>query len=276
MKTIKNAFVVFVIVSLLTSVTIRQAFLQKTLAQEMGAPVQQAPPEKQASASSLRRLFLLDSQTDKQKRTEEELTTRQKSEREEQKKATKELKKEQKREREELKSEQKKEQEALYKEQEAEKAKIIELQTRKTAKTLTVAREKQIKVSKKSKRYVEITTSENDPIYIASAAVLDAKTMFLKIKKVEFNYKLVIKNQTPKIINSFLIIWERSITFLDTQTLTKETKISKPMVPYEKRIVEYNEVDSKRPGEVYRVKIARVIFEDGTEWINPAASITKL
>ena len=69
-----------------------------------------------------------------------------------------------------------------------------------------------------------------------------------------------------------LIIWERKIPFTETLTIQKETKISRPIVPYERRIVEYNDLDSKREGETYRVKIASVVFEDGTQWKNPVLS----
>jgi len=130
-------------------------------------------------------------------------------------------------------------------------------------------RKKEIWEVKRLKRYVEVITNEEDPIYITKANVLDSKTEFLQVKDMEFQYKLKIKNQTPKIINSALIIWERKKPFSDSSTIMRETKISKPIVPYEERIVEYNELDSKRQGETYKVKITNVIFEDGTQWKNP-------
>ena len=126
-----------------------------------------------------------------------------------------------------------------------------------------------IRKTKKSGRYIEIITNENDPLFIASADVLNAKTEFLKIKDVEFKYKIKVQNQTPKIINSALIIWERELPFNPSQTILKETTISKPFIPYEKRIIEYNDLNSKREGESYKVKVANVIFEDGTQWKNP-------
>ena len=58
--------------------------------------------------------------------------------------------------------------------------------------------------------------------------------------------------------------------FTEGLTILKETKISKPIIPYEKRIVQYNDLDSKRQGEEYRVKVAKIVFEDGTQWKNPA------
>lgn len=130
-------------------------------------------------------------------------------------------------------------------------------------------REKEIRKAKYTKRYVEIVTNENDPIYIEDAAVQDSKTAFLKIKDVEFKYKVILKNQTPKIINSILIVWERGIPFTESLTISKPIKISKPMIPYERRTVHFNDNDSKRQGELYKVKVAKVIFEDGTQWRNP-------
>ena len=143
-------------------------------------------------------------------------------------------------------------------------------ENKKLAMTLIKEREEEIKTVHKAKRHVEIITNESDPLYITKADVLDAKTSFLKIKEVEIKYKLEIHNQTPKIINSVLVIWERKIPFLESQTVIKETKISKPIIPYEKRVVEYNDLDSKREGEIYTVKIANIIFEDGTQWKNPS------
>lgn len=129
---------------------------------------------------------------------------------------------------------------------------------------------KEIKKVKKVKRTVEVVTNENDPLYIFDASVLNAKTQFLGIKHVELKYKIVVHNQTPKIINSALIQWERKIPFGESQAILKETKISAPITPYEKRVIEYNDLDSTRQGELYKVKIANIIFEDGTQWKNPA------
>ena len=126
-----------------------------------------------------------------------------------------------------------------------------------------------VRKTKRSGRYIEVITNENDPLFIASADVLNAKTEFLKIGGVEFKYKIKVQNQTPKIINSALIIWERKLPFNPSQTILKETTISKPFIPYEKRIIEYNDLNSKREGESYKVKVANVIFEDGTQWKNP-------
>lgn len=133
-------------------------------------------------------------------------------------------------------------------------------------------RNKQIRKTKRTKKYVEITSSEEDPLFITDAYVKNTKSEYLKLKGVEVKYNLKLLNQTPKIINSVLIIWERKIPFTETLTIQKETKISRPIVPYERRIVEYNDLDSKREGETYRVKIASVVFEDGTQWKNPVLS----
>ena len=138
------------------------------------------------------------------------------------------------------------------------------------ARDLIIKREKEIKTVHKTKRYVEVVTNENDPLFIAKANVLDSKTNFLKIKGVEIKYKLEVYNQTPKVINTVLIVWERKIPFSESQTVVKETKVSKPITPYEKRIIEYNDLDTTRQGETYKVKIANIIFEDGTQWKNPS------
>ncbi len=126
-----------------------------------------------------------------------------------------------------------------------------------------------VKEVKNSDNTVEVITDEEDPLYIKKAQVLKSKTDFMEIKDVEFKYRLELNNQTPKIINFVLIVWERKIAFNDTQTLSKEMKVAKPITPYEKRIVEYNELDSRRNGETYKVKISRVVFEDGTQWNSP-------
>lgn len=130
-------------------------------------------------------------------------------------------------------------------------------------------RKAEIKLTKKRKRHVEIITNENDPIYILDAEVKDSISDFLKIENVEFKYWLKLHNQTPKIVDSVFIIWERKIPFTESLTISKKTKISKPFIPYEKRVIEYNDLDSKREGESYSVKIARIVFEDGTQWLNP-------
>ena len=145
-----------------------------------------------------------------------------------------------------------------------------------TARNEIYDRNKAIRKIRHSKKLIEIITSENDPLYIKKALVLDSKTNYLKIKDVEYKYKLELLNQTPKIINSALIIWERKTPFTESLTIMKETKISKPIVPYEKRIVEYNDLNSKREGESYRVKIAKILFEDGTQWKNPAYKEARL
>lgn len=143
------------------------------------------------------------------------------------------------------------------------------LKNKDLAKNVLKEREKEIKKVKKLKRTVDVITNEGDPLFITDARVLNAKTSFLKIKDVELKYKLTVHNQTPKIISSALILWERKIPFGDSQRILKETKVSKPIIPYEKRVIEYNDLDSTRQGEVYKVKIANIIFEDGTQWKNP-------
>ena len=178
----------------------------------------------------------------------------------------------------ELKEKQKKEKEELIKKLQTEKEKEEtlkektsqeELKNKAQAQEQIYKRNKEIKQARKKDRNVEVTTSENDPLYIQRADVLNTKTKFLKIKNVDLKYKLVLHNQTPKIINTALIIWERRIPFTESQTILKEVKISKPVIPYEKRVVEYNDLNSRREGETYKVKIAKVIFEDGTQWSNP-------
>ncbi len=131
------------------------------------------------------------------------------------------------------------------------------------------ARGKQLIKLKKSDKVIEVIRNNDDPLYITDADVLNGKTAFLGVKDIEFKYRLRLENQTPKVINSVLLIWERKLPFTESQTLMKETKFSKPILPYEYKIFEYNEMDSKRGGELYRVKIAKVIFEDGTQWKNP-------
>ena len=128
--------------------------------------------------------------------------------------------------------------------------------------------EKILNVKKRGK-FIEVITNENDPVYILDARILKTRTDFLGIKDVEYKYRVRLHNQTPKIINSLLLAWERKIPFIDTQTIAKEFRVSKPITPYEKRVVDYNEIDSKRNGESYKVKIIRVIFEDGSQWKNP-------
>ena len=184
-----------------------------------------------------------------------------------------------------LKNRQKLETEELKKKQESEKVrevtlqkKIIEKQAENMLAVQKVINERDLEIRevKKNNNTIEIITNEEDPLYIKKAQVLNSKTSFLGIKDVEFKYKLELHNQTPKIINFVLMIWERKPAFNDTQTLAKEVKVAKPIIPYEKRIVEYNELDSKRNGETYKVKIAKIVFEDGTQWKNPAVKDKEL
>lgn len=169
-----------------------------------------------------------------------------------------------------LREKQRNEKKELKQKQEARTAEVKKIRNEKLeAKGQINDRLEEIRKARWSKRSIEIITDENDPIYIVNADVLEGKTEFLKIKNIDYKYKLVLVNQTPKIINSVLIIWERKIPFTETLTIAKKTKISRPMIPYEKRIVQYNDLNSKRDGEIYKVKIAKVLFEDGTQWKNP-------
>lgn len=184
-------------------------------------------------------------------------------------------------ERAELLLKEKKERAALREKQKNEKNELKQKQEARTAEVKKIRNEKleakgqindrlaEIRKARWSKKSIEIITDENDPIYIVNADVLEGKTEFLKIKSIDYKYKLSLVNQTPKIINSVLIIWERRIPFTETLTIAKRTKISRPIIPYEKRIVQYNDLNSKREGETYKVKIAKVLFEDGTQWKNP-------
>ena len=184
-----------------------------------------------------------------------------------------------------LKNRQKQEIEDLKKKAEAKKAqeatlqkKVMEKQTESMslAQKIIDERNKEVKEIKRSNNTVEIITSEEDPLYIKKAQVLESKTNFMEIKDVEFKYKLELHNQTPKIINFVLIVWEKKLAFNNTQTLAKQVKVAKPITPYEKRIVEHNELNSRREGETYKVKIVKIVFEDGTQWKNPAIKDTAL
>lgn len=137
------------------------------------------------------------------------------------------------------------------------------------AREVTREEKKEIKQVRRAVASVEIISEKEDPVHILEARVAKAKTKYLKLKDVELNYKLKIENQTPKIVTTASIVWERIVPFDKLSTLKKETKVSKPLIPYEKRIVEYNDIDSTRQGEVYRVKISKVIFKDGSQWKNP-------
>ena len=188
--------------------------------------------------------------------------------------------KERKTERERIKAEKEKsKQENVKKREEKKKASGFQEKTdekslnqKNVARVAIHQRNKQIRKTKKAKKHVEIISSDEDPLFITDAYVKNTKSEYLKLKGVEVKYNLKLLNQTPKIINSVLIIWERKIPFTETLTIQKQTKISKPIIPYERRIVEYNDLDSKREGETYRVKIASVVFEDGTQWKNPVLS----
>ena len=184
-----------------------------------------------------------------------------------------------KKEMEDLKNKQKQEMKDLKKKVEDEKVKeatfqkkVIEKQTESMlfAQKIIDERDKEVKEIKASNNTVEVITNKEDPLYIKKAQVLESKTKFMEIKDVEFKYKLELHNQTPKIINFVLITWERSLAFNDSQTLAKQVKVAKPIIPYEKRIVEYNELNSRRDGETYKVRIEKIVFEDGTQWKNPA------
>lgn len=180
-------------------------------------------------------------------------------------------------ERERLKQEKEKEEleRAKVKEKEEQEDKLekesrdIKLENKYTAYKQIKERKKEIRKTKKKKKFIEIITNEEDPVFIEDAYIKESKTKFLKLKDVELKYKVKLVNQTPKIINSALIVWERKIPFTESQTIERETKVSKPFIPYEKRTIEYNDLNSKREGETYRVKIIKVAFEDGTQWKNP-------
>ena len=197
----------------------------------------------------------------------EEQKAKEKQQREEEKKKKEEQRKQ--------KEEQKKQEKAKVETEKKIKGNINKTarqESRKNKKTTTSQnkeRRKELSQARYAKRLIEAISVKDDPIYITDANVLNSKTSFLKIKDVEFRYRVKLKNQTPKIINSVLVIWERKIPFTDTLTIVRETTISKPMIPYEERELEYNELNSRRTGEAYRVKVAKVIFEDGTQWKNP-------
>jgi|GEM_PF-2567000 len=162
------------------------------------------------------------------------------------------------------------EKDELNQRQEARKEEIRKIRNEKLeAKGQINFRLKEIRRAQWRTRHIDIVTSEQDPIYILDANVLEGKTTFLKIKDIDFKYKVVLQNQTPKIINSVLLVWERKIPFTNTLTIERTTRISKPIIPYQKRVVEYNDLNSRREGEIFKVKVGKVLFEDGTLWKSP-------
>ncbi len=222
----------------------------------------------------------------------EELKKRQKKELDDLKKEEKAKKEEKKKEEpplsriDELKNRQEKEQNELVEKQKQEKEqfkqertkerlileKAKEFRSENDAKAKVEIKEykKEVRKARWAKSVVEVITNESDPLYIKFAEVKGGKTKFLKVKGVELSYKVRLKNQTPKIITSALITWERALSFNESQTIAKEAKIAKPIPPYSTRTVQFNETNSKRDGEIYKVKVEKVIFKDGTQWKNPS------
>ena len=236
------------------------------------APQQPLPGKKKIH------FFWQNEQREKYRKELEDLKNRQKQE-------TEDLRKKRKQETEDLRKKRKQETEDLKKKTENDKAqkealkkKVMEKQAESmlAAQEIINERNKQILEVKKNDNTIEVITSKEDPLYIQKAQVLKSKTSFMRINDVEFKYKLELLNQTPKIINFVLIVWERKLAFNETQTLAKEVKVSKPIIPYENRVVEYNELDSRREGETYKVEIAKIVFEDGTQWKNPAVKDKEL
>lgn len=198
----------------------------------------------------------------------DELTEKQKKERAE-------LREKQKKERiaeqERIEAEAKSEAKADAEEAElAQEKREIRLKNKYLARRQIKDRKKEIRKAKRSKKSIAVVTSEEDPLYISDVQIKKSKTLFLKLQDVDLHYKLKVQNQTPKIINSIIVVWERKIPFTDSLTIERELRISKPMIPYEKRTIEHHDLDSKREGETYRVRVARVYFEDGSQWKNPA------
>ena len=189
------------------------------------------------------------------------------------------LKEKQRQERRALKERQKKEledfrinakEEIKIQNEKKQKIKEVEVENKLESKLELKKRETVVKEAMKTKRVIDVITSDSDPLLILHAEVKNTKTPFLKLKDVDFNYQVILKNQTPKIINFVLLVWDRKIPFTGGETLLKNTvTISKPIVPYEERLVEFNEPDSKREGETFAVRITKIVFEDKTEWKNP-------
>lgn len=215
------------------------------------------------------------------KETREKLKKEKTEAREKHLKERKEAREKRKQERKELRDKKKKgkeeaKQERLKKRQEKIQKETIEKKTegeqedyKKTATSQIKEREEQVKKIKKLKKHIVIVSNPEDPLIIEEAHVTKSKTDFMRIKDVELGYKLKLKNQTPKIINDVLLIWERKIPFNDTLTIAREVKVSEPIIPYEERNIQYNDLDTKREGEIYRVKVHKIVFEDGSLWQNP-------
>lgn len=133
-------------------------------------------------------------------------------------------------------------------------------------------RKKEITKARWSKNVVNVITSKEDPVYIYHAKVKKAKTEFLGLNDIDLSYRVKIKNQTPKIVNQVQVVWKRSEPFNDILTIKTDTNVSRPLLPYKNRTIQYNEEDSQREGETYSVLISKVLFEDGTQWTNPESN----
>lgn len=214
---------------------------------------------------------------EKIKKDEENLKERLKNEEERIKKEKKELKERAKKEKSDLILKQKKEREIESKKLRELRAKGVTDKKRiknKRSKNLTEAerqiqeRARVINKTKSRQRGISITSTDDDPLLITDARVYASQSKFLKVEGVQNSYETRIINQTPKIINNALIVWERSIPFTAGTTIAREVRLSKPLVPYEERKIEHSEIDNKREGESYNVRVERIIFEDGTQWKN--------
>ena len=231
---------------------------------------QETPPEDKNNSAQKSESELLRKKQAEEKRA---LREKQKEEKKSLLGKKQEERKRQRKEKKNLRKQQKTEQKQALEKKREERKKVIEQKKseaekkRETRHALS-EQKREIRKAKRAQKVVSITTKENDPIVILDASIKKSKTDFLKIKGVELEYKVKIKNNTPKIINLFTVIWGKGIPTSSSLPQEVETKIAKPLIPYEERIVKYNEVDNERQGETYSVKVKKVMFEDGTEWQN--------
>jgi len=113
---------------------------------------------------------------------------------------------------------------------------------------------------------VEIINDTSSPMRLVSADVKDKGTSLLKMKGLEHAFVAKLYNNSGKRVLAYQLVWQRHLPFEEYAEQDVRVNNLNPVKPGASDELEFRKPIHYRKDAFYKVLVAKVLFDDGTEW----------
>ncbi len=113
---------------------------------------------------------------------------------------------------------------------------------------------------------VDIISDPSSPLRISSADVKDKGTSLLKMKGLEHAFTTKLYNNSGKKVLAYQLVWERHLPFEEYAEQDIRVNSLNTVRPGASDDLEFRKPIHYRKDAFYKVFVAKVLFEDETEW----------